>query len=104
MFEHLGAGELPRENDGRQVIGADGECANRRKWNIGARLNELRGPLDLEQRRSLLLQARAEIEQQLRTIDERLETLTHMRAELADRLARIDQLLHHGDMDTWGSH
>jgi chaperonin cofactor prefoldin len=40
-----------------------------------------------------LLQARAELEQQLRTIDERLATLTHMRAELAERLARIDQLL-----------
>ena len=52
---------------------------------------ELRGPLDAEQRRSRLLQARAELEQQLRTIDERLETLTHVRAELADRLARIDQ-------------
>jgi DNA repair exonuclease SbcCD ATPase subunit len=52
---------------------------------------ELRGALDAEQRRSRLLQARAEIEQQLRTLDERLETLTHVRAELADRLARIDQ-------------
>jgi DNA-binding transcriptional MerR regulator len=52
---------------------------------------ELGGPLDAEQRRARLLQARAELEQQLRSIDERLESLTHMRAELADRLARIDQ-------------
>ena len=45
---------------------------------------ELRGPLDPQQRRMRLLQAYAELEQQLRTIDERLATLTHMRAELAD--------------------
>ena len=60
---------------------------------------ELRGPLDPQQRRMRLLQAYAELEQQLRTIDERLATLTHMRAELADRLARIDQLLHPGDTE-----
>ena len=45
---------------------------------------------DREQRRTRLQQARAELEQQLRTIDERLAALTHMRAELADRLARIN--------------
>src|SRR5438067_9893165 len=36
---------------------------------------ELRGPLDPEQRRTHLQQARVELEPQLRTIDERLETL-----------------------------
>jgi DNA-binding transcriptional MerR regulator len=56
---------------------------------------ELRGPLDPQQRRTRLLQARAELEQQVHTIDERLETLTHVRVELGDRLARIDQLLDH---------
>jgi DNA-binding transcriptional MerR regulator len=65
---------------------------------------ELRGPLDPQQRRTRLLQARTELEQQLRTIDERLATLTHMRAELADRLARIEQLLHPGDRGTRRSH
>ena len=45
---------------------------------------ELGGLLDPQQRRTRLLQAYAELEQQLRTIDERLATLTHMRAELAD--------------------
>jgi DNA-binding transcriptional MerR regulator len=65
---------------------------------------ELLGPLDPQQRRTRLLQAYAELEQQLRTIDERLATLTHMRAELADRLARIDQLLHPGDRGTRRSH
>jgi DNA-binding transcriptional MerR regulator len=54
---------------------------------------ELRGLLDAQQRRARLLQARAELEQQLRTIDERLATLAHVRAEYADRLARIDQAL-----------
>ncbi|HKO24609.1 MAG TPA: MerR family transcriptional regulator [Chloroflexota bacterium] len=58
---------------------------------LDALSTELGGPLDPSQRRTRLLQARAEIEQQLRTIDERLETLTHMRTELADRLARINQ-------------
>jgi predicted component of type VI protein secretion system len=48
---------------------------------------------DREQRRTPLLQADAELEQLLRSIDERLATLTHMRAELADRRARIDQAL-----------
>jgi MerR family transcriptional regulator, repressor of the yfmOP operon len=52
---------------------------------------ELRGALDPEQRRTRLLQAREELEQQLRAIDERLETLAHMRTEYAERLARIDQ-------------
>ena len=60
--------------------------------------------LDREQRRTRLQQARAELEQQLRTIDERLATLTHMRAELADRLARIEQLLRAGDTETRRSH
>ena len=55
---------------------------------------------DREQRRTRLQQARAELEQQLRSIDERLATLTHVRAEYADRLARIDQLLHPGDTET----
>ena len=63
---------------------------------------ELRDPPDPQQRRTRLLQARTELEQQLRTIDARLATLTHMRAELADRLARINQLLHHGDTQTLG--
>jgi MerR family transcriptional regulator, repressor of the yfmOP operon len=63
---------------------------------------ELGGLLDPQQRRTRLLQAYAELEQQLRTIDERLATLTHMRAELADRLARIAQLLHPGDTETLG--
>jgi MerR family transcriptional regulator, repressor of the yfmOP operon len=61
---------------------------------------ELGGPLDPQQRRTRLRQAYAELEQQLRTIDERLAALTHMRAELADRLARIDQLLHPGDAES----
>ena len=63
---------------------------------------ELRDPPDPQQRRARLRQARAEIEQQLRTIDERLATLTHVRAEYEDRLARIDQLLHHADTETLG--
>ena len=54
---------------------------------------ELPGPLDPQQRRTRLLQAHAELEQQLRTIDERLASLTHMRAEYAERLAGIDRLL-----------
>jgi ABC-type transporter Mla subunit MlaD len=49
--------------------------------------------LDREQRRTRLQQARAELEQQLRSIDERLATLAHVGAEYADRLARIDQVL-----------
>jgi DNA-binding transcriptional MerR regulator len=61
---------------------------------LDALSTELGGPLDAQQRRTRLLQARTELEQQMRTIDERLATLTHMRAELADRLARIDHLLH----------
>ena len=65
---------------------------------------ELGGLLDPQQRRTRLLQAYAELEQQLRTIDERLATLTHMRAELADRLARIEQLLRAGDTETRRSH
>jgi DNA-binding transcriptional MerR regulator len=44
----------------------------------------LGGRLDPQQRRTRLLQARAEPEQQLHTIDERLETLTHVRVERAD--------------------
>ena len=63
---------------------------------------ELGGLLDPQQRCTRLQQARAELEQQLHTIDERLETLTHVRAELADRLARIEQLLHLGDTETLG--
>ena len=40
---------------------------------------ELRGPRDPAQRRTRLLQARVELAQQRRTIDERRETLTHAR-------------------------
>src|ERR671939_2221540 len=61
---------------------------------------ELGGPLDPQQRRTRLLQAYAELQQQLHTIDERLETLMHVRGDLADRLARIDQLLHPADTET----
>ena len=49
--------------------------------------------LDREQRRTRLQQARAELEQQLRSIDEWLATRAHVCAEYADRLARIDQVL-----------
>jgi DNA-binding transcriptional MerR regulator len=61
---------------------------------------ELGGLLDPQQRRTRLQQARAELQQQLHTIDERLETLAHVRAELADRLAQIERLLHPADTET----
>jgi MerR family transcriptional regulator, repressor of the yfmOP operon len=54
---------------------------------------ELGSLFDPPQRRTRLLQAHAELEQQPRTIDARLATLTHVRAEYAHRLARIDQVL-----------
>ena len=60
---------------------------------LGALGTALGDQPDREQRRTRLLQARAALEQQLRSIDERLATFTHMRAELADRLAHIDQAL-----------
>ncbi len=52
-----------------------------------------RGPLAPQQRRTALQEAHDELERQLTTIDERLETLAQTRTELAERLEEVKKLL-----------
>ncbi len=60
---------------------------------LRAELRETHGPLDADERRARLRQARDEIERQLHAVEERLVTLTQMRADYTERLARVDAAL-----------